>query len=133
MNQLGKFPVDGDEARQDPIHYYLLNSKNCITTVFGLKRPMRMRFFVSNDLMHVGEFYLPAGGVGCRVSEVDEHGGDTVIYGVRGPITVFFPDTQEVFQVQEGEMMYIPPHSRHQFINYNSSAIIGYFVAAKEL
>ncbi len=133
VNQLGKFPVDGKEARRKPIYYYVMNEKNCLTTVSGLKHPMRMRFFVSNDFLHVGEFYLPSGGVGSRVSEIDEHGGDTAIYCVRGPLTVFLPDTIETFQVEEGEIMYLPPKTRHQFINYNRYPVIGYFAIAKGL
>ena len=133
VNQLGKFPVAGKEAREKPIYYYVMNGKNCITTVFGLKNPMRLRFFVSNDFMHVGEFYLPAGGVGSRVSESDEHGGDTVIYGVKGPITVFLPETTETYCIEEGDVMYLPPGAKHQFINYNRSPIIGYFAIAKSL
>lgn len=133
VNQLGRFPVPGDEARQPPIYYYVMNDKNCLTTVFGLKHPMRLRFFVSNDFLHVGEFYLPAGGVGSRVSEVDEHGGDAAIYGVRGPITVFLPDAVETFQVKDGDVLYLPPHTRHQFINYNQWPIVGYFAIAGEL
>lgn len=133
VGQLGTFPVPGEDARRKPIYYYVMNERNCLTTVFGLKYPMRMRFFVSNDFLHVGEFYLPAGGVGSRVSEVDEHIGDTVIYGVKGPTTVFLPDTTETFQVQDGAVLYLPPRVRHQFINYNRWPIIGYFAVAREL
>ena len=71
--------------------------------------------------------------LGARTSEIDEHGGDTVIYGVKGPITVFLPDTVETFQVEEGDVMYLPPRTKHQFINYNSGPIIGYFAIAKDL
>lgn len=133
VNQLGKFPVPGPEARKQPIYYYVMNEKNCLTTVFGLKYPMRLRFFVSNDFLHVGEFYLPAGGVGSRVSEVDSHGGDMAIYGVQGPIMVFLPDTEQTFRINDGDVLYLPPNTKHQFINYNSRPIIGYFAIAKEL
>jgi len=133
VNQIGRFPVFGFEAREKPIYYYVMNETNCLTTVFGQKHPMRLRFFVSNDLLHVGEFYLPAGGVGSRVSEVDEHGGDKAIYAVQGPIVVFLPDTQETFRIQEGDVLYLPAHTKHQFINYNARPIIGYFAIGGEL
>lgn len=133
VNQIGKFPVPGEEARKKPIYYYVMNEKNCLTTVFGLKHPMKMRFFVSNDFFHIGEFYLPSGGVGARVSEVDEHEGDTVIYAVKGPIIVFLPDTVETFYMKDGDVFYLPPNTKHQFINYNKSPIVGYFAIAKNL
>jgi len=133
VNQLGNFPVPGEEARKKPIYYYVMNERNCLTTVSGIKNPMRIRFFISNDFYHVGEYYLPAGGVGSRVSEVDEHGGDMVLYAVKGPITVFLPDTIETFRVNNEDILYLPPHTKYQFINYNQWPIIGYFSVAKEL
>jgi len=133
VNQLGRFPVPGPEAREKPIYYYVMNERNCLTTVSGLKHPMRMRFFVSNDRLHVGEFYLPAGGVGSRISEVDEHASDAVIYCIRGPITVFLPDNAETHQVKDGDILYLAPGTRHRFINYNSHPIVGYFAIAQEL
>lgn len=133
INQLGRFPLEGKEARTKPIYYYVMNEKNCITTIFGLKHPMRIRFFVSNDYLHTGEFYLPSGGVGSRVSEIDFHDGDMVIYGTKGPITVFLPITTETFQIEEGDIMYLPPRTRYQFINYNSGPIVGYFTVARNI
>jgi len=134
VNQLGQFPLPGKEARRNPIHYYVMNKNNCLTTVFGLKYPMRLRFFISNDYMDAGEFYLPSGGVGSRVSEVDIHDGDAVIYGLQGPITVFFPDKPGVsYQVKENNLMFIPEGTKYQFINYNSHPLKGYFAVAKNL
>lgn len=133
VNQLGKFPMVGEEARKQPIYYYIMNESNCITTVFGLKHTMRMRFYVSNDHFHVGDFYLPSGGVGSRVSEVDEHGGDMVLYIVKGPIIIFFPDREASFYAEEGDIMYIPPKEKHQFVNYNEYGVLGYFTISKEI
>ena len=132
VNQLGNFPVPGPESREQPIYYYVMNEKNCLTTVHGLENPMRIRFYVSNDLLHVGEFYLPMGGVGARVSELNQHGGDMALYCTQGPITVFLPDTDETFHMQETEVLYIPPKHRYQFINYNDKPIKAYFAISKE-
>jgi mannose-6-phosphate isomerase-like protein (cupin superfamily) len=127
VNQLGTFPLPGPEARQKPIHYYVQNRSNCITTVFGAKFPMRLRFHVSNDYMHVGEMYLPCGGVGARTSEVDSHEGDTVILVTRGQITFFMPETEEVHFAKTGEVMYIPERTKYQLINYDATPVEAYF------
>jgi len=127
VNQLGKFPLEGKVAREKPIYYYLMNESNCLTTIYGLKNPMRIRFFVSNDFLHVGEFYLPSGGVGSRTSEINSHNGDMAIYCINGPITIFLPDSIETFRLSGNNIMYIPPKTKYQIINYNSEPIVGYF------
>ncbi len=133
VNQLGAFPLSGPESRKQPIYYYVMNESNCITTIFGTKYPMRLRFYVSNDYLHVGEFYLPSGGVGSRVSEVDEHGGDTILYSVQGPLTVFLPEEEKTFYIKNEELLYLPPNTPYQIINYNAEPAIGYFIIGGEL
>jgi gentisate 1,2-dioxygenase len=110
-----------------PIHYYVQNKSNSITTVFGAKFPVRLRFHVSNDFMHVGELYLPCGGVGARCSEVDSHEGDTAILVTRGQITFFMPETEEVYFAKKGEVMYIPEKVKYQLINYDDTPVEAYF------
>ncbi len=131
VNQLGNFPVPGSEAREEPIFYYVMNDQNCLTTVHGLEHPMRLRFFVSNDFMEAGEYYLPAGGVGSRISEVFENEGDTALYGLEGKTTIFLPDDPAYSYIMEvGDIMYLPAKTKYQFINYTAHAVKGYFVNA---
>ena len=134
VNQMGNFPLPGPEARKQPIYYYVMSEKNCITTFHGLKHPMRLRIFISNDYMDAGEYCLPPGGVGSRVSEVNSHDGDAVFYGLKGKTTVFLPnDPGFSYIVKSGDMMYIPENTPYQFINYGTEAAVGYFVNAKPL
>ena len=102
-------------------------------TVFGLKNPIGMKFYVSNDLVHMGEFEIPSRGQGPRASEVDWHDGDEVMYVENGPITVFLPDSEETFEVQEGEAVFIPEKTRHLYINYGGSVVKGIFSVAPNL
>jgi mannose-6-phosphate isomerase-like protein (cupin superfamily) len=127
VNQLGRFPLPGPESRKKPIHYYVQNKSNSLTTIFGSKFPVRLRFHVSNDFLHVGELYLPCGGVGARCSEVDSHEGDTVMLVTRGNITFFMPETEEVFLAKKGECMYIPEKMKYQLINYDDTPVEAYF------
>ena len=132
VNQIGQFPVPGPESRQKPIYYYVMNESNCLTTVHGLKNPIRVRFYVSNDLLHVGEYYVPVGGVGSRSSELIEHGGDSALYCIDGPATLFLPELNLTFHMQPTEVLYIPPKHRYQFINYNDKPLKVYFAVSKE-
>lgn len=132
VNQLGNFPVPGPEAREEPIYYYVMNEYNCLTTIHGLTHPMRMRFFVSNDLIEAGEYFLPAGGVGSRISEVNEHDGDSLFFGLSGETTVFLPDDPgQAYVMREGDIMYLPANTKYQFINYTGQGVKGYFVFSK--
>ena len=79
---------------------------------------MLIKFFVSNDLVQMGEFILPAGGTGSRASEPDCHRGDAVLFVEEGPVTFFLTETLEAFDVQEEEAMFIPEGVSYQMINY---------------
>jgi mannose-6-phosphate isomerase-like protein (cupin superfamily) len=133
QDQLGRFPVEGSEARAKPVRFFHVSREQMLRTVFGEKHPIPLTFFVSNDLVHMGEFVVPPGGVGVRASEPDVHRGDEALYVQVGPICVFFPDTGEAFYVNEGETMYIPEGVRHQYMNYSSKLVKGIFAVAPEL
>jgi gentisate 1,2-dioxygenase len=94
---------------------------------------MLIKFFVSNDLLHMGEFILPAGGTGSRASEPDSHKGDCVLFVEWGPITVFLPDTLEAFDVQPEEAMFLPEGERYQIINYTAGTVKAIFSIAPGL
>ena len=84
---------------------------------------MLVKFFVSNDLVHMGEFILPAGGTGCRASEPDSHKGDCVLFVEKGPVTVFLTGTMEAFDIQEEEAMFLPEGVEYQLINYTENIV----------
>jgi gentisate 1,2-dioxygenase len=79
---------------------------------------MLIKFFVSNDLVHMGEFILPASGTGSRASEPDSHRGDALLFVEEGTVTFFLTATLEAFDVQEDEAMFIPEGVSYQMINY---------------
>lgn len=131
VNQLGNFPLPGAEARHTPIYYYVMNEKNCLTTIHGLDNPMRLRYFISNDHLEAGEYCLPSGGVGSRISDVNVHAGDSCFYATKGRLTVFLPDDPGYSYIMNpGDTMYIPANTKYQFINYGNGAAEGKFVHA---
>jgi len=129
---LGRWPIDGEEARRRKDHIKIDRGK-MLTLIHGREHPMLVRFYVSNDLLHMGEFELPPGGEGPRTSEPEVHEGDETLYVERGPITVFLPDTLDAFEVPEGAVMLIPEGVRHQYQNFTDKVVKGIFSIAPKL
>ena len=117
-DDIGRWPVPGPQCRQAPIFFYHITEEKKLLNVHGTEHPMLIKFFVSNDLLHMGEFILPAGGIGSRASDPDSHRGDAVLFVEDGPVTFFLTKTLEAFDVQEEEAMFIPEGVSYQMINY---------------
>jgi gentisate 1,2-dioxygenase len=132
-DDIGRWPVPGPECRESPILFYHITEDKKLLNIHGIEYPMLIKFFVSNDLLHMGEFILPAGGTGSRASEPDSHKGDCVLFVEQGPITVFLPDTLEAFDVQVAEAMLIPEGVRYQLINYTDHTVKAIFSIAPGL
>jgi mannose-6-phosphate isomerase-like protein (cupin superfamily) len=132
-DDIGRWPVPGPECRKDPKLFYHIPDRKKLINVHGIQYPMLVKFFVSNDLVHMGEFILPAGGTGSRASEPDSHKGDCVLFVEWGPITVFLPDTLDAFDVQPEEVMFIPEGIRYQLINYTTKTVKAIFSIAPGL
>jgi len=119
-DDIGRWPVPGPECRQSPILFYHITEEKKLVNVHGTQYPMLIKFFVSNDLLNMGEFILPAGGTGSRASEPDSHRGDAVLFVQEGPVTFFLTETLEAFDVQQEEAMFIPEGVSYQMINYTA-------------
>jgi gentisate 1,2-dioxygenase len=117
-DDIGRWPVPGPQCRQAPIFFYHITEEKKLLNVHGIDHPMLIKFFVSNDLLHMGEFILPAGGIGSRASDPDSHRGDALLFVEEGPVTFFLTATLEAFDVQENEAMFIPEGVSYQMINY---------------
>ncbi|MGA2764446.1 MAG: cupin domain-containing protein [Spirochaetia bacterium] len=132
-DDIGRWPVPGPDCRKDPKLFYHITEDKKLLNIHGNQYPMLIKFFVSNDLVHMGEFILPAGGTGSRASEPDSHKGDCVLFVEWGPITIFLPDTLEAFDVQPEEVMFIPQGVKYQLVNYTSSTVKAIFSIAPGL
>lgn len=76
---MDRFPVNGEEARKTGT-FYKITSDQALRVVTGKKTPGLLKFFISNDVINVGEVILPSGGIGPRQTEYDVHDGDAVFY-----------------------------------------------------
>ena len=132
-DDIGRWPIPGPECRNEPIYFYHITEEKKLLNVHGIKYPMLIKFFVSNDLCHMGEFILPAGGIGSRASEPDSHKGDCCLNIEIGPVTVFLPETKKAFDVQKGEAFFIPEGVKYQLINYTDHTVKAIFSIAPKL
>ena len=132
MNQLGQFPVDGKEGRETGT-FYKVTGDTALKVVSGRKTPVLLKFFVSNDVVSVGEMILPTGGIGPRQTEFDVHDGDAVFYVKEGPLTFFFKESKEVFYVENGEFAFIPKGYEYKVINYGGKEAKAVFIIAPSL
>ncbi|HAF62574.1 MAG TPA: cupin domain-containing protein, partial [Anaerolineaceae bacterium] len=132
-DDIGRWPIDGPEGRRNPQLFYRIREEDKLLNIYGPNNPMLIKFFVSNDLMHMGEFILPAGGKGPRLSEVDIHKGDCVLFIKEGPVTVYLPETQEAFIVNEEDTMFIPEGVPYRLMNFNAKPIKAIFGIAPGL
>ena len=133
IDDLKKWPIEGKIAREKPVKLFHITKDKILHTISGTKHPIHLSFYVSNDLINMGEFEIPSGGEGVRASEPDIHKGDEAFYVLIGPIMVFLPDTQESFEVLEGECMFIPEGIKHQYLNYTDKVVKAVFAVAPDL
>ena len=132
-DDIGRWPIPGPECRQEPALFYHITENKKLVNIHGVEHPMLIKFFVTNDLVHMGEFILPAGGTGSRASEPDSHKGDCVLFVETGPITVFLPETLTAHDVQVEEAMFIPEGVEYQLINYTDGTVKAIFSIAPGL
>lgn len=129
-DDIGKWPIEGPEGRQEPYPIYRISEENKLVNIHGTKNPMLIKFLISNDYLHLGEFIMPAGGVGPRTSEPDSHKGDCVLYVYDGRITVNLPDSLEAYIIEEEESFFIPEGVRYQLVNFESRPVKTIFAIA---
>lgn len=132
-DDIGRWPIPGPEGRKEPMLFYRIREEDKLLNIYDYENPMLMKFFVSNDVMHMGEFILPAGGRGVRISPVDVHKGDCVIFVVKGPITVYLPNTKEAFIINEEDTMFLPEGTPYRLMNFTAKPVKAIFGIAPDL
>lgn len=133
INDVGKWPVAGEELRKDPKYLRLIREENKLNVINGLDNPYMMRFACSNDKIHFGELVFPSGGVGCRVSDPESHAGETAIFVKEGIISFIMMESREVFKIEKDEVMFIPKNTEYQMVNNWEEQARAVFCIAPEL
>ena len=133
INHLGRWPVDGATLRKEPRYLRVIDEKAKLSVINGAENPYLMKFAVSNDFIHFGEMILPAGGKGCRISEVESHKGETAIFVLSGTLSFVMDESRETFKVEKDEVMFIPAEMKYCMMNHWAEQAHAVFVIAPEL
>lgn len=132
VDHLGRWPAEGAVLRRNKVIYHITENRK-LKVIAGDTRPVLMKFCVSNDFMHMGEYIVPAGGVVTRHSEPLSHGSEAFLFGMEGPVTVYMTDTRETYVLKHYEGLYIPAGMKYQLLNYSSVTARAIFAIAKDL
>ena len=130
VKDLGQWPVNGQLLRDKQVIYHITEERK-LKVICGDKRPILMKFAVSNDFMHVGEYIVPAAGVVTRHSDEIKHAGESLIFGLDCPITIYMPERRETYVLNYYEALYIPANTIYQLINYGMKTARAIFAIAE--
>lgn len=126
---LGRFPAEGPKSREDML-FYKLTEDNAIKMISGDRTPALISVWASNDVMQFGTILVLSGGPGPQQTEWDKHPGDAVFYVLEGPMTFYCKETNETFDVEQGDFMFIPEGTTYKIINYYGKSIKAVFSIA---
>lgn len=129
IEKLGKFPAPGPETREMAV-FYKLTEENSIKIISGLKTPVLLSVWASNDVLQFGTIKVLSGGPGPQQTEFDTHEGDAVFYVKNGTMTFYLPDRVETYDVEQGDFMFIPKGERYKIINYYGHTAEAVFMVA---
>jgi gentisate 1,2-dioxygenase len=136
LNNLGKWPIPGAEARKRGRLVYIPREK-MLRAIHGKKNHFLVSFFISNDYVHFGIMEIPKG----IYSDQEVHKGDEVIFVVKGKLTVQVVDKEtddssvlhESYVINEGEQFLMPVGIKHKYLNFSETVVKALFAIAPEL
>jgi quercetin dioxygenase-like cupin family protein len=91
-------------SRQTALHF-----------VHGDRHPVLESLFVSTKELTAGTVELIAGAR----SDDREHPGHKIIFVLRGNLHIYLPDLFEWHELNEWDILYLPPAIKHQYWNYS--------------
>lgn len=137
LDQLGKYPISGPEARENNRLIYIPKDK-MLKLIHGRDNHILVSFFVSNDFVHFGTIQVPKG----IYSDPETHKGDEVLFVLKGKLTVQIYDKDgeddtsvlhESFEINPEEQFLIPEGMKHRYLNFSDQIVEAVFGIAPEL
>ena len=132
IEQLGSFPIDGAKGREAG-DFIKITNDTALKMVSGIRYPVLLNFFCSNDVTNMGQLVIPTGGIGPRQTEYDKHDGDALFYVEDGPVTFLMKESGDTFHVETGEFMSIPGQTEYKVINYTGHILKCIFIISPNL
>jgi oxalate decarboxylase/phosphoglucose isomerase-like protein (cupin superfamily) len=119
---LGRWPDALDAARVEARSnggMITATKRDALHFVHGRQRPVLESLFVSTAELTAGVVDLVAGAH----SENRSHPSDKVIFVTDGKLHVYLPDTFDWFELDEWDLLYLPPATQHQYWNYTDRPV----------
>lgn len=93
--------------------------RDALHIIHGRQHPVLESLFVSTAELTAGAVDLPPGAR----SENRSHPSDKVIFVTAGKLHVYLPDTFDWFELDEWDLLYLPPGVQHQYWNYTDRPV----------
>ena len=87
--------------------------------IHGDRHPIMESLFVSSKDLSAGSVDLVPGAR----SDDRSHPSDKVIFTTKGTLHVYLPETFDWFEVNEWDVLYLPPNTPHQYWNYSGQHV----------
>jgi len=137
IDLLGKWPLSGEEARENNRLIYIPQDK-MLQLIHGKNNHFLVSFFISNDFVNFGIMDIPKG----IYSEPEVHKGDEVLFILEGTLIVktYEQDNvdknsvlHETFEINEGEQFLMPEGIIHKYLNFSNKVVKALFGIAPQL
>jgi quercetin dioxygenase-like cupin family protein/uncharacterized cupin superfamily protein len=114
---LGRWPTALPETRDRLLReggLVTIGPRDALHLIQGEATPTLVSLYVSTDLLTAGIVQLRPG----QRADPEAHPGDEVLYGLRGLLHVYLPDTRDWFEINPKDCVFLPEGTRHQYWNY---------------
>ena len=114
---LGKWPDAMASARAEVAStggMIAITRGDALPFIHGQSNPVLEMLFVSTKELTAGTVDLMAGAR----SEDRTHPSDKIIFVTSGKLHVYLPESFDWFELDEWDMLYLPPNTPHQYWNY---------------
>lgn len=119
---LGKWPDALASARAEAASaggMITLTKRDALPFIYGDENPILELLYASTKELTAGTVDLMAGAR----SDDRTHPSDKIIFVTAGKLHVYLPETFDWFELDEWDMLYLPPKTRHQYWNYTDQPL----------
>ena len=96
-----------------------LTQRDALPFIHGDKHPVLELLFASTKELTAGTVELMPGAR----SEDRSHPSDKIMFVTAGKLHVYLPETYDWFELDQWDMLYLPPNIRHQYWNYTDQLL----------
>lgn len=126
VDLLGRWPMKTLEDLEDRYaqgRMVTVNRSTALHFIHGTEEPVLMTLYVSTEALTGGTFELRP----SVMSDVEQHPGDEVLYGLEGRLNVYLPESFEWFELNSLDCLYLPEGTPHRYCNRGAVPAKGAF------